>query len=361
MISRSSIYSSGHPILPLGEVVQFLDYLRKPIKESERTAGPFPYYGANGLQGSIDKFIFDEPLVLLAEDGGHFDDPDRGIAYRISGKTWVNNHAHVLRPGNRIDLDYLCRVLENYDVSPFITGTTRGKLTQAGAAEIPIPLPPLPEQRHIASILDKAEALRTKRRATLARLDTLAESIFLEMFGDPITNPKDWPRRSFEDTCTDETSRSEWLPQGEYLTTGAYPVIDQGKDFIAGYCNDGTKLIKSNLPCVVFGDHTRIIKLVRMPFVVGAQGAKVLVPKAGFLAPYLSSLLPRLPLPDLGYSRHMRELKRLSFPCPPESMQEVFSSRMEAVQRSKDVAIRHLESLGTLFSSLQHRAFRGEL
>ena len=117
----------------------------------------YPYYGANGQQGTIANFIFDEPLVLLAEDGGHFENPDRGIAYRISGKTWVNNHAHVLRPKADIDLAYLCRVLENYDVTPFVTGTTRGKLTKGGASEIPIPLPPLHEQRRIAAILDKAD------------------------------------------------------------------------------------------------------------------------------------------------------------------------------------------------------------
>src|SRR6516225_841334 len=130
MIDRRSV-GFIYPVKPLGEVVDFLDSRRRPIRESDRVAGPFPYYGANGQQGTIDKYIFDEPLVLLAEDGGFFDQPERGIAYRISGKTWVNNHAHVLRPKLQVNLDYLCRVLENYDVTPFITGTTRGKLTNS--------------------------------------------------------------------------------------------------------------------------------------------------------------------------------------------------------------------------------------
>jgi type I restriction enzyme S subunit len=97
MITRE-IAEATHPTKPLGEVAAFLDHKRRPVKQSERKEGPFPYYGANGLQGTIDSFIFDEPLILLAEDGGHFDNPDRGIAYEISGKTWVNNHAHVLKP-----------------------------------------------------------------------------------------------------------------------------------------------------------------------------------------------------------------------------------------------------------------------
>ncbi len=195
MISRNSI-TDAYPTKRLGDVVEFLDSMRRPVTESDRRAGQYPYYGANGLQGTIDDFIFDEPLVLLAEDGGHFGTPDRGIAYCVSGKTWVNNHAHVLRPKVGMDLGFLCRVLENYDVRPWVTGTTRGKLTQAGASQILVPVPSPPEQRRIAEVLDRAEALRAKRRAALAQLDTLAQSIFFEMFGNPATNPKGWIRES---------------------------------------------------------------------------------------------------------------------------------------------------------------------
>ena len=105
MISRNSL-GDAYPTRQLGDVAEFLDNMRRPVTESDRRVGPFPYYGANGPQGMIDEFIFDEPLVLLAEDGGHFDEPERGIAYRISGKTWVNNHAHVLRAKPGIDLGF---------------------------------------------------------------------------------------------------------------------------------------------------------------------------------------------------------------------------------------------------------------
>jgi type I restriction enzyme, S subunit len=174
MISRN-FFTDIYPIKFLGEVVEFLDSMRRPVTESYRHAGNYPYYGDNGLQGTIDDYIFDEPLVLLAEDGGHFGNPKRGIAYQISGKTWVNNHAHVLRPKESIDLAFLCRVLENYDVTPFVTGTTRGKLTQAGAAGIPIP--PSAEQKRIAEILDRTQSLISKRKEALAKLDSLTQSI----------------------------------------------------------------------------------------------------------------------------------------------------------------------------------------
>ena len=160
---RPEIFSKKWPIIPLSEAVEFLDSRRKPVKASDRVEGAYPYYGANGQQGTINDYIFDEPLVLLAEDGGHFGISGRKVAYSISGKTWVNNHAHVLKPKSKICLNFLCRQLEFYDVSRYITGSTRGKLTKADASRIKVCLPPIEEQRRIAAILDKADSIRRKR------------------------------------------------------------------------------------------------------------------------------------------------------------------------------------------------------
>jgi type I restriction enzyme S subunit len=176
----------------LSEVVDFLDHLRKPITEKDRTPGAYPYYGANGQQDSIAEYLFDEPLILLAEDGGHFGDPSKTIAYQVNEKCWVNNHAHVLRPRTNVDIRYLCRHLERYDVTPFVTGSTRGKLTKGAASRIPILLPPLEEQKRIAAILDRADAIRRKRKEAIALTEELLRSTFLDMFGDPVTNPKGW-------------------------------------------------------------------------------------------------------------------------------------------------------------------------
>ena len=125
--------------VPLAEVCEFLDHKRVPVEESKRISGSYPYYGANGIQGWVNDFIFDENLVLLAEDGGHFGSKTKPIAYKIFGKSWVNNHAHVLKPKSHCNIDYLHHVLRYYDVSPYINGATRPKLTKSNASEIPIP------------------------------------------------------------------------------------------------------------------------------------------------------------------------------------------------------------------------------
>ena len=114
----------------LEEVCEILDSKRIPITASDRTKGPYPYYGANGIQDYVSDYIFDDELVLLAEDGGNFGSKEKPIAYRVSGKCWVNNHAHVLKPKQGLNVDYLCYSLMFYDVSGLVNGATRQKLTQ---------------------------------------------------------------------------------------------------------------------------------------------------------------------------------------------------------------------------------------
>ena len=180
----------------LGEVCEILDSQRIPVTAANRESGPYPYYGANGIQDYVANYIFDDELVLLAEDGGNFGSKDKPIAYRVSGKCWVNNHAHVLKPKQGVDVDYLCYSLMFYDVTGLVNGATRQKLTQADMKKIEIPLPSMEEQRRIAATLDKVSDLIAKRRAQLDKLDELVKSRFIEMFGDPVQNPLSWDTAS---------------------------------------------------------------------------------------------------------------------------------------------------------------------
>lgn len=168
----------------LEDVCEILDSRRVPITASERKAGKYPYYGANGLQDYVDGFIFDDELVLLAEDGGNFGSKDKPIAYRVSGKCWVNNHAHVLKAKEGVvDTNFLCYSLMFYDVSNLVNGATRQKLTQKDMRKMQIPLPPMEEQRAIAEKLDKVSQLVDKRKEQLQQLDQLVKSKFITIFG----------------------------------------------------------------------------------------------------------------------------------------------------------------------------------
>lgn len=185
----------------LGEICEILDSKRVPITATERQPGPYPYYGANGVQDHVADYIFDDDLVLLAEDGGNFGSKDKPIAYRVSGKCWVNNHAHVLKPKEGLDVDYLCYSLMFYDVTGLVNGATRQKLTQADMRKMEIPLPSLDEQRKIAAVLDKVSDLIAKRRQQQDKLDLLIKSRFVEMFGTLQKSINNLPVVSIEDVC----------------------------------------------------------------------------------------------------------------------------------------------------------------
>ena len=205
----------------LSEVCEILDSRRIPITASERRAGPYPYYGANGIQDYVDNFIFDDELVLLAEDGGNFGSKDRPIAYRVSGKCWVNNHAHVLKPLSEIDVDYLCYSLMFYDTSKFVNGATRQKLTQAAMRQMSIPIRSLSEQKEIVCKIKSLGNIMALRKSQLKKLDCLASSRFIEMFGDPVKNPKGWEIHSLSDYIEFLTSGSRGWSQ-YFSDTGAY-------------------------------------------------------------------------------------------------------------------------------------------
>jgi len=154
----------------LGDCVDVLDSRRVPVNSEERVKRPgsVPYYGATGQVGWIDGHLFDEELVLLGEDGAPFLDKSKAIAYIIDGKSWVNNHAHVLRAKPSITTNKFVKlVLDSTPFDEYVNGTTRLKLTQGAMVRIPIRLPPLPEQRRIVS---KVETL-------LARVNTVRERL----------------------------------------------------------------------------------------------------------------------------------------------------------------------------------------
>ena len=206
------------------ECCEILDSQRVPIKGSERSAGEYPYYGANGIQDYVDDYIFDDELVLLAEDGGNFGSKTRPIAYRVSGKCWVNNHAHVLKPKSMIDVDYLCYSLMFYDTNGLVNGATRQKLTQATMRKMKIPKITLEEQLKIVEKLKKVQGVITKKRKQLEGLDILIKARFVEMFGDPIQNEKGWDIVTFKDCLNSIENGKSFICEAN-VRTGNNPAI----------------------------------------------------------------------------------------------------------------------------------------
>jgi type I restriction enzyme S subunit len=343
--------------------------MRRPITARERTSGPYPYYGANGQQDSVADYLFDEPLVLLAEDGGYFDDPARGVAYGVTGKCWVNNHAHVLRPKPDFDFGFIKWHLTYYDVSEFVNGTTRAKLTKGAAERIPLIKPPLPEQRRIADILDKAHAVCQKRKEVILLTQELLRSAFLEMFGDPVTNPKAWEVKPLGDLVEIRGGGTPSRARADFFD-GSIPWAT-AKDFKSDFMSDteehitdeavrasATQVVPAGTLLVVVKSKILMrrlpIAVTRVPLCFN-QDVKGLVPcdlnEGAYLAAHIRLAQRQL----LGLARgvntegltlpHLRSHSVMQPPTRLRSAFTAFETRTREALEREELALGHAESL----------------
>jgi type I restriction enzyme S subunit len=143
----------------LGKIAMNCDYMRKPVIKSTRQSGQYPYYGASGIIDYVDEYIFDGDYLLISEDGANLLARKTPIAFSISGKAWVNNHAHVLKFENNITQRFVELYLNSIDLKKYIDTAAQPKLTQANLNCISVPTPSLGEQTRIVAILNRFDTL----------------------------------------------------------------------------------------------------------------------------------------------------------------------------------------------------------
>ena len=361
----------------LEKVCEILDNKRIPVSASERNEGIYPYYGANGLQGYIDDYIFDDELVLLAEDGGNFGSKDRPIAYRVSGKCWVNNHAHILKPLNNIDVDYLCYSLMFYDTKGLVNGATRQKLTQAAMREMMIPLVELDIQKNIVFKLNKIQSLIDKRKNQVEKLEELVKARFVELFGNPVKNDMGWACKPLNDVCDGIGDGLHGTP--EYDDDGDYPFIN-GNNLIDGeiVITPATKMVSEDTYKKHLIDISPNAILISINGTLGKlafyNGEQVMlgksacycnlkpsvnkvfvygVMKSDAFAEFLDNSSTKSTIKNVGL-KAMREYKLI---LPPTELQEQFAAFVEQTDKSKLVVQKSLDKLEVLKKSLMQKYF----
>lgn len=293
----------------------------------------------------------------------------------------------------KLDQNFLWHWLEH--VAPALKAKGRGatflQVNKADISSLEVRLPPLPEQRRIATILDKADALRTQRRAAITKLDALLQSAFIDMFGDPVENPKGWPRVAFSEileriesgtspVCLDRPKEdSEWgvLKLGAVtrcvFDPSANKALPTGTSF-----NENLEVKKGDL----LFSRKNTYDLIAACAYVSRTPERLLLPDLIFRfllknsAPatlrYLQALLthPRKrreiqslaggsagSMPNISKSKLNTALIEL----PPLELQVRFAQVAENIERHKHTLKHHANQLDILFASLQHRAFAGEL
>jgi type I restriction enzyme S subunit len=292
-----------------------------------------------------------------------------------------------IEPGPRLYRDYLAHYLLQPSMVRLAesqsTGANLPRLSPSVLASFEIPLPPIEEQRRIADILDKAEALRAKRREAIARLDTLAQSLFIEMFGDVATNPYGWPRLTLEESfdiarggsprpidayITDDPDGINWIMIGD--ASEGYKYIESTKRRIK---KDGAKRSRLVSP----GDFllTNSMSFGR-PYIMRTSGCihdgwLVLSPRQMEFVPdyYYSLLSSSAVFTEFARRAPGATVKNLnielvgsvSVPVAPIDKQKAFAKRIGKVEETLKPLRESMQRLDNLFDSLQQRAFRGEL
>jgi hypothetical protein len=338
----------------LGDCTQILDSQRKPVTKRDRKSGIYPYYGATGIQDYVDKYIFDGRYVLVGEDGAKWSSFTQS-AFIIEGKTWVNNHAHVLRTNDFLVDSFLVYFLNYSDLDSYISGAIIRKLTQASLRNIDIPLPPKSTQLAIVSELDKINELIRLKKEQLKDFDNLAQSLFYEMFGDPVENEKGWEVKKLGEICEifaggDKPKDMCEIQNNEYI----YPVIanGEGEKGILGY--------------------TKNCRVTKEAVTIGARGASIgncRIVKNGFTpAIRLLTLIPTGSIDccflyyfvkDLNYKQNgagqaqltVPNIKCEFIPLPPLSLQRLFAQRIEQIEREKSEVQKSIQDLETLLAS----------
>jgi type I restriction enzyme, S subunit len=201
----------GWTLEPLSQCVDVLDGRRRPINSKDRATrvGTIPYYGATGQVGWIDDFLFNEELVLVGEDGAPFFDKSKQIAYLISGKTWVNNHAHVLRARVGVTSNrYLKHYLDSFDFTGLVQGSTRDKLTQRAMNGIPVLLAPRDIQDKIVKTIDavlEGKASATRHLAVARRaIERFRQALLMSACSGQLTAA--WRDAHLVDRATEQSN-----------------------------------------------------------------------------------------------------------------------------------------------------------
>ena len=292
---------------------------------------------------------------------------------------------HRVRPGKQLYNRYLVhRLMADYQagrLSDYYTGTTIKHLTGQDLKKYQFPLPPLSEQKRIAEILDRAEALRANRRAALALLDELTQSIFLDMFGDPVTNERSWPTKSVSRLCTLVRGSSPRPKADPKYYGGPVPRL-----MVADITRDGW-LVTPKIDSLTLEGAKKCRPVPAGTVVMAVSGNVGLVSQLpvdacvhdGFVAyTELNETIcnPQYLLALLHFSKAVHEkskagaifinltttdIKKMDIPIPSLELQHEFLRRMSTANELRSDVLEAIHTLDQLFASLQHRAFRGEL
>jgi type I restriction enzyme S subunit len=369
------------PSVALGEIC--LPKQHPTISSSDLTDDGYPAYGANGQIGFYSTYTHDRTTIAITCRGATC-----GTVNIVPAYSYISGNAMALDnlDERQVDLYFLAHALQSRGLTDVISGSAQPQITRGPLVGVQVPLPPLPEQRRIAAILDQADALRAKRRAALAQLDEMTQAIFMEMFGDLHLNQNGWHQGVLGSAVRvaggyafkSEDFADDGLPvirisnlSGGTLDTSRVariPAHKIGKGI-------AFKVLPGDILIAMSGATTGKIGIVPPDFNQEAyQNQRVgnfkirdrtritssyltAILKSQFYQEFLWNLAAGAAQPNVSGS----QLESAVVPFPPMALQAEFSRKVEEAETIRAVQCESSLMLDALFASLQHRAFNGEL
>ena len=376
-----SAVTTKWPLTRLGDICEFK--YGKSLPETARAGGDIFVFGSNGVVGAHNSALTEGPTIVIGRKGSH------GEVNFSPASCWpIDTTYYVDRSATKADIRWLFHRLCGAGLNQMNRAAAVPGLNREDAYRVEILLPPLEEQRRIAAILDQTETLRTQRRTALALLDSLTQSLFLDMFGDPLDNTKRWEWRCmselfetspiFGTMIPGEAERGSWLClrvaniQDWQLTLEDKKYVDLPTSAVERHSVKAGDLLMARAiasqehlgKCVVAqpGDELWAFDshLMRLRF------------RADRAVPEFIRQLLRTPggrniflkasrKSSVQYNINTKEISALEVPVPPLPLQQTFATRIAAIEALKTTHRRALAALDALFASLQQRAFTGAL
>jgi Restriction endonuclease S subunits len=385
-------------VVRLGEVVEIYDNRRVPLSENVRKnmKGIYPYCGANGIIDYINDYIFDGEYVLVAEDGGRYGKFEN-TAYIMNGKFWVNNHAHVLQAKDGISINTFILYWFIYaDISQYVAGTTRQKLTLSVLKSIPLPLPSLEEQKAIAGILSTVQSAIEKTEKVINALKNLKKSMMKHLFTyGPVAEeeaekvelketeigliPKHWEVVRVGEVAKFKIGRTPPRNVKEYWEDGKYfwvSIADMRNAYIYNTNEKVSEkaykeIFKGNI--VPAGTLLMSFKLTigRTAFLMvdGFHNEAIvsIYPKEQVLKEFLFFYLPTIDYSEFqdraikGNTLNISKIEKIPLPLPPLEEQQKIAQILQSIDQRIEKEEKYKNALQNLFKSLLHNLMTGKI
>jgi type I restriction enzyme S subunit len=315
----------------LANILDF--YNGKVTKSSEQ--GNVPIYGSNGIIGLTNRKLYKD-AIILGRVGAYC-----GSVMRCKDEFWASDNTIVVKPKQDIaNINYCYYLLKNLNLNNYAGGAAQPLITQTTLKQIKIKIPNIDEQKRIANILSAYDDLIENNQKQIKLLEEAAMRLYKEWFvnlrfpGYENTKivdgvPEGWEYKEVGSLIS-KTPRTKQVKKSEYNNSGEIPIIDQSREFIAGYTDDRETIVDLGVPVIVFGDHTRILKLINFPFAKGADGTQLIVSGVEEMPQHLlyCSLL-NIDLSNYHYARHFKYLKASKIIVPTKNISEEFESIVE--------------------------------